>query len=77
MIGSVKPWVNQFKLVITDKNCGDAKTIEFSAPDPHAALVVLERQGEGREVQMFENDRPLGTIQQVAGYWRISRGMSR
>ena len=71
MIDSRKYWEKRFQLIIRDGAAGEPQVIEFAAPDPCAALMAMERHGEGREAQILENGRPLGTIQQVAGFWRI------
>ena len=64
-----------YQLVLSDDGQGLARTIEFEAASPDAALSVAERQCQGREAELFEDHRSLGRLQCAAngGFWILSR----
>jgi hypothetical protein len=61
-----------YSLLFKDDGSGEPRRIDFDARDPSAALELAERQGHEREMQLFEGEMPLGTIQQMGGFWKLT-----
>ena len=63
-----------YQLVLADDGRGAARTIEFEADAPDAALFFAGSQCNGREAELFENKRSLGRVKCVenGGFWVIS-----
>ena len=51
---------------------GEERRIDFEARDPSAAFDLAEREGHEREMQLYEGDTHLGTIEDMGGFWRLS-----
>ena len=61
-----------YSLLFKDKSSEEQKRIDFDARDPSAAFDLAEREGGEHEMQLFEGDTLLGTIQELGGFWRLS-----
>jgi len=70
----MRPYSQTYQLVLDEDGEGQAQTIEFEASGPDAALFVAQRQCQGREAELFENDRSLGRIRCSGngGFWILS-----
>jgi hypothetical protein len=70
----IKSFTQTYQLVLAADEEGEARTIEFEATSPDAALYVAQRQCRGREAELFENDRSLGRLQcaKPGGFWILS-----
>ena len=71
---SNRNWNHTYRLIMADDGRGAARTIEFEAAGPEAALYMAQQQCQGREAELVEDGRSLGRVQCVAqgGYWRLS-----
>lgn len=63
-----------YRLVLGNDDVGDPRFIEFEANGAYSALVVAARHCAGRQVEVLENGRSLGSIRSQAGggYWVIT-----
>lgn len=61
-----------YSLLFTKDGSGEPQRIDFEARDPSAALGLAEREGNEREMQLFEGETLLGTIQQMGGFWKLT-----
>ncbi|MEQ5788729.1 hypothetical protein J3454_12570 [Erythrobacter sp. NFXS35] len=58
--------------LVVDDSTGPAQVIEMDGADPQMALDVVQRQLPGREVELFEDGRRLGTVKCTRdGYWLV------
>ena len=67
-------WNHTYQLILSEDGEGLARTIEFEAAGPEAALYMAQQQCRGREAEVIEDGRSLGRVQCVprGGYWRLS-----
>jgi hypothetical protein len=64
--------MRRYSLLFKKAGSGEPERIDFEARDPSAAFDLVEREGEEREMQLFEGETLLGTIQQMGGFWKLS-----
>lgn len=65
--------MRNFSLLFKKDGSGEPQRIDFEARDPSAAFELAEREGHEHEMQLFEGDNLLGTIEEMGGFWRLSR----
>lgn len=61
-----------YSLLFKNDSSGEVERIDFDARDPSAAFELAEHHGHEREMQLFEGDLLLGTIQQMGGFWKLT-----
>lgn len=62
-----------FTLTLDDDGLGEPKRIEFTAPDPGEAFLILERETSGRTAVLWQGQKRLGTLQRThAGVWQLA-----
>jgi hypothetical protein len=68
-----------YQLILRDDGSGVGRTIEFEAAGAEAALYVAQRHCRGREAELIEGGRSLGSVQclQQGGFWRLSPPKAR
>ena len=68
-----------YRLVLGEDGYGSARTIEFEADTPDAALYLAQQQCNGREAELIEDGRSLGRVQCAlnGGFWIISSPISQ
>ena len=64
--------MRSYSLLFRHKGSAEPKRIDFDARDPSAVFELAEREGGEHEMQLFEGDTLLGTIQELGGFWRLS-----
>ena len=67
-------WAHTYQLVLSEDGRGVARTIEFEASGPEAALFLAQRECGGREAELFEDERSLGRLKcdGNGGFWMLS-----
>lgn len=63
-----------YRLVVAACGADLPKIIEFTADGAESALTSAERNGDGREVALFEDGLPIARVRHVArdGFWIIN-----
>ncbi|WP_296719870.1 hypothetical protein [Erythrobacter sp.] len=63
---------HSYSLVTGEDPTGAPQVIEFDGADPQIALDYVQRRLPGREIELFEDGRRLGTVKCTRdGYWLI------
>lgn len=63
-----------FTLTLDDDGVGEPKRIEFTAPDPGEAFLILEREESGRTAILWEGRKRLGTLHRTeTGVWQLAQ----
>lgn len=62
----------QYVLEFADDDIGQPKRVEFTAPNPAAALSLLEDEGAFRHVKLWKGERLLGDVMRDRpGVWHL------
>ena len=65
--------MDSFTLTLEDDGFCEPKRIEFTAPDPGEAFLILEREGSGRTAILWQGRKRLGTLQRTeTGVWQLA-----
>ena len=63
---------HRYRLVLADDPKGSAQWIELEAPNALRAMSLVQRSLSEREVELYEDDKPLGTLRWDAqGLWTV------
>ena len=67
-----------YRVMLRDDGIGEARRVEFEAFDPTLALHLAQREKPGREVMLFEDERPIGTLTYGrGGFWTVGTAPRR
>lgn len=65
--------LHTYVLILNEDGKGAAARIEFKAPDPSRAIWLTEQLSPNRKIEVFEDDKTLGTIKLTGqGFWKVS-----
>lgn len=53
---------HRYRLVLADDTKGSAQRIELEAPNVLRAMSLVQRSLSEREVELYEDEKPLGTV---------------
>ncbi len=63
---------HRYRLVLADDTKGSAQRIELEAPNALRAMSLVQRSLSEREVELYEDERPLGRLRWDAhGLWTV------
>ena len=63
---------HSYSLITGDDRPGSPQVIKLEGSDPQIALDFVQRQLPGREIELFEDGRRIGTVKFTRdGYWLI------
>jgi hypothetical protein len=64
--------LNTYRLVYSDDGIGMARTIEFEANDPAAALIIADCAAANRSVEIWREREILCKIRRsITGFWAV------
>ena len=62
----------KYRLVLADDTKGPAQRIELEAPNALRAMSLVQRSLSEREVELYEDEKPLGRLRWDAhGLWTV------
>ena len=63
-----------YRLVLSDDGRGAARSFEFEGYGAECALHIAQQKCAGREAELLEDDRSLGTVKcdDTSGFWLLS-----
>ena len=62
----------KYRLVLADDTKGSAQRIELEAPNALRAMSLVQRSLSEREVELYEDEQPLGKLRWDArGLWTV------
>jgi hypothetical protein len=63
---------HRYRLVLADDLKGSAQRIELEAPNALRAMSLVQRSLSEREVELYEDEKPLGKLRYDArGHWTV------
>jgi hypothetical protein len=63
---------HKYRLVLSDDTKGSAQRIELEAPNALRAMSLVQRSLSEREVELYEDEKPLGRLRWDAhGLWTV------
>lgn len=63
---------HRYRLVLADDTKGPARRIELEAPNALRAMSLVQRSLGEREVELYEDEKPLGKLRWDAhGQWTV------
>jgi len=65
--------MRKYSLLLAEDRSAESRRIEFDAIDASAALKLAEHHGLEQPMELWEDDRMLGTIRSVSGFWSLSK----
>jgi len=64
--------LHTYCLVLPEDDSGQQRRIEFEALDPGRAIYLAQQLAPGRNIELREDERPLGIIRHAhEGFWLL------
>ena len=75
LMGQSRPFegLHTYQMILTDDANGCACKIEFEAPNALRAMIIAQQSFRERAIDLYEDERPLGTLMcDSDGWWSVA-----